>query len=242
MTTREVTTFAGYDCALNHGAIVEIHALDHTLEPAMFRVDIYTDKKTKAKGNVLGNAISNTSMRAHYLEVPKDVDVDTKTITRLRNFRQILDEVVDERKVQPIASAMEGYAYGAKQGAHQLGEVGGLVRLHLSDQERPLRIHDPLSIKMWATGRGDAEKSDVIQAAVEQFKFPTERMVEVLEKRIVEDCADAFWAAQMVQTEYYLRRGELQQSSLPEHQLRVVNRVTKSNPVNLLGREWHDWS
>lgn len=222
--TCEQELVAGCDISLNHGAIVFIK----TSTAAAAEYEFFTDKM-KYAGKFGGACILP----------PKVLDRDQKAVYRLSQIREWLDE-----KLPPLqtlgrlrVAATEGYAFSQTQQAHQLGEVGGVVRLHLYSLV-PYRIHDPATVKLYATGKGNATKDEMRDAVLRQWNFPTEAARNSLEPRVLEDLADAYTLARMALTELQLRSGEVELKQLFEHQIRAFNRVTKANPVNLLVRGW----
>lgn len=80
-------------------------------------------------------------------------------------------------QIEPVLSdatklvVVEGYAFNAHQGAHFLGELGGIIRYHL--WRRGLRWIDipPPTLKVYATGSGSASKFDVLAEAVRRLKY-----------------------------------------------------------------------
>jgi crossover junction endodeoxyribonuclease RuvC len=62
--------------------------------------------------------------------------------------------------------AIEGYAYSMANQAHQMGELGGCVRLALWRSMIPTVVVPPALIKMYATGKGNAKKDEVLVAGV----------------------------------------------------------------------------
>ncbi|MEU1816053.1 hypothetical protein ABZ543_12780 [Streptomyces roseifaciens] len=67
------------------------------------------------------------------------------------------------RSVEPLPVRMvcyEGYAYGARMGREQMGELGGLLRLALVQLYGPecLYVVSPAGVKKFATGSGRAPK------------------------------------------------------------------------------------
>lgn len=62
--------------------------------------------------------------------------------------------------------AIEGYSFGSKNGQFQLGEVGGITRLLLTQRGIPYIIVPPNVLKKWTTGSGTADK---IAMAVSTF-------------------------------------------------------------------------
>jgi Holliday junction resolvasome RuvABC endonuclease subunit len=57
--------------------------------------------------------------------------------------------------------ALEGYAFGARVGREQAGELGGVVRLALHRAGVPFVVVPPSSLKAFATGKGNADKHAV---------------------------------------------------------------------------------
>ena len=58
-------------------------------------------------------------------------------------------------------AVIEGYAYGRHNKAHQIGELGGVVRLTLQEEDVPYLEVPPTVLKKYATGRGNAPKPDM---------------------------------------------------------------------------------
>ena len=71
----------------------------------------------------------------------------------------------------PEVVAIEGYAYARANQAHQIGELGGVVRLLLHDMGIDTLIVPPASIKKWATGKGNADKDTMLEVAIREFAF-----------------------------------------------------------------------
>lgn len=88
---------------------------------------------------------------------------------------------------RPTRWCLEGYSFGARQQAHQLGELGGVIRyrgLHYSRKGRlpyPI-IAPPSSLKKFATGRGNADKVAVAVAASQLWgvTMPSEHAYDAL--------------------------------------------------------------
>lgn len=82
---------------------------------------------------------------------------------RLREIRDSLLRVIQENDVS--YAAIEGYAFSARNSqAHKIGELGGVVRLMLFENGIPYVEIPPTSRAKFATGRGNAAKSEVISA------------------------------------------------------------------------------
>lgn len=88
---------------------------------------------------------------------------------------------------------IEGYAFGAKGAAvFSLGELGGAIRLALYDFGIPYVDVSPSSLKMFATGKGNAPKDDVFAAAIRKLDYAGTS----------HDEADALWLLEMARLQY----------------------------------------
>lgn len=219
-----VARYVGLDISLNHGAAVCLNAFGQA-------------------GNVNARFFSTTkkvvqqdSSRGYLLPLLKSVEHDTLALDRLNSIRRWLVRTLDF--FQPTFVGLEGYAFSRANQAHQLGEVGGLIRLTLYNDGYTFRIHDPASVKLFASGKGDATKEEVAEGALRLWNFDAAAHFGALGKDTLGDLTDAYVISRMVATEAELRRAEVKLSDLPEPQIRVFNRTTKSHPENILARDW----
>jgi len=150
--------------------------------------------------------------------------------------------------------AIEDYAIGAafsgSTGLVQIAEMTGTVKHWIYMNGGAIRTYDPSTVKLYATGKGNALKRHVIEAAVsEGFNLPSEMFKEVKktwqgkpDKELDgpgSDLCDAYTLAKMLWTELQVRVGNIELKDLPEHiRERIFFRVTKANPVNLLARDF----
>lgn len=223
----------GWDISLNHGAMVEF--TDSELTNFFY----YTNK-----------AGSAARSKAHgvRLRLLKTKDKQERASNRLFQLRAIFAHWLKGHLADFIA--IEDYALRAEQGAHQLGEVGAIARLAAMDSGARLRLHDPISLKMFVTHNGRAEK-DVMEETVlrrwgqdfarfnQPLPEPTKRTPEPEQDRQTSgDLCDAYGLAQMVLVEVGVREGSLSLSRLHAKEVQVFNRITKTYPVNLLDRDW----
>lgn len=84
--------------------------------------------------------------------------------------RQVLLQAKDADHV-----LLEGYAFGSARGTSQMhsqGELGGVVRYALW-RSLPTRYIDvpPATLKLFATGKGNARKEDVLAAAIRRLGY-----------------------------------------------------------------------
>lgn len=88
---------------------------------------------------------------------------------------------------------IEGYAFGANNKAHQLGELGGVIRVTFRDLGVPYADVQPAALKLFATGKGNAPKLDVFSAAIRQLNYTGTSTDE----------ADALWLLAMARAHYW---------------------------------------
>lgn len=124
------------------------------------------------------------SARAHsgVLTPPKAVG---RGIARLRWIRQ---EVL-MRCAGADLVVLEGYSFGAKGNAIlNLAELGGVIRVALADREQLYVDIPPASLKLFATGKGNAPKDQVLAEAIKRLDYDGHDHNE----------ADALWLLRMM--------------------------------------------
>lgn len=216
----------GIDISPNHGGFV---LLDGTEVDFLYLT------------NIKGSA--DRSKKGIYLKKIKG-EKDLTNVLRLAYWKAFFEKVL--KTFDPDYIGIEGYAFRAtSNSSYQIGELGGLVRIIMFEAKIPYRIHDPLSIKMYATGKGSSVVDDLFFILPKDLQrrfpktdpLPTKRTKKI-NTQTSRDLAVAYWVAQLVQTEVKLRKGKIVMSDLNPHQIRVFNRVTKTNPINILARNW----
>jgi len=223
----------GWDVALNHSAFVEL--TDGALTDYWYVT------------NIAGSA--SRSKHGHRLIVPKTKEKQVMQIGRLAWLEHFMDKKVLVPS-QPDYVGIEDYAIRAEQGAHYMGEIGGIARILCWFRGVKFRLHDPISVKMFTAHDGTCQKDSIERAVKNRWgmdfsKFnlpaakPTASKPNPKQNRTTsEDLADAYAIAQMVWTEVQLRSGHVLMQDLHPKEVQVFNRVTKTYPVSLLDREW----
>jgi len=113
--------------------------------------------------------------------------------------------------------AIEDYAMGASQGAHYIGEIGGVARLAIRLQNVPIRLWGLKSIKKFWTDNGNATKDEMAERTARAgIAFGYSAQAD-------EDLCDAYALSQLVLAELSLSRGT-DPKSLPKHQRDVLCR------------------
>lgn len=113
---------------------------------------------------------------------------ETSGLARLRDIREEILTTCIEADVVII----EGYAYARANQAHQLGELGGVVRLALYEEGFPIVNVPPPVLKKFATGAGNAKKEAVLAAAIRKLGYAGYDHNE----------ADALWLLQAARGHY----------------------------------------
>ena len=106
---------------------------------------------------------------------------------------------------------LEGYAYGRANQAHQLGELGGVIRLGLHQKQIPWIEVPPKCVKKLATGAGNAKKEAVLAEAVRRLDY----------RGASTDEADALWLLQFALIHYALPGA----AELPKSHLAYMDEV-----------------
>lgn len=139
--------------------------------------------------------------------------------------------------------ATEGYAYGASGNTFDIGEFCGFVKMSAYANNHSLRIYDPTSIKKYATGKGTADKISMFDAFTSHnnIKPDISKLPQPTKgsgASPTSDIVDAYWIAELLRVELQLRKGLIRLNSLSEDKISIFNRVTKSNPQNILDTDF----
>jgi len=109
-------------------------------------------------------------------------------VARLQWIRDaVLNLTIDAHMV-----VIEGYSFGSGHRAHNMGELGGVVRLALFEKGRVLAVVPPSSRAKYATGKGNAPKEQVLAEAIRRLKYEGHDNNE----------ADAMWLLAMAADQY----------------------------------------
>jgi len=90
-------------------------------------------------------------------------------VQRLQWIRDRVMQFVFQGAIDLVV--IEGYAYARANQAHQIGELGGVVRLELTEQRMPWIEIPPSTLKKLATGKGNAVKELVLVEAVKRLGY-----------------------------------------------------------------------
>ena len=193
-----VKTILGIDAAPTHTAIAVLfydtvchEVVDNDLP---FRVVLtHTGKRRK-----LEKFIASAENRFVYLwpqnKVCKTTEERLEVLAWLQFiFRELLCEL------RPDTIVIEDYSFSSPQGAHQVGEVGGVLRLEarssLPFQSDKLHFVSPKSLKKFAIGNGNATKSEVVAALHRRAVIENS---QVLDSKTLLDHANEFTLARVM--------------------------------------------
>lgn len=126
-------------------------------------------------------------------------------------LQRILDRVVEVTDGADVA-LIEGYSFGSRgRATFSLGELGGVLRLALHQRGIPFVEISPASVKMLATGRGNAPKEEVLVEAVKRLGFQGSD----------HNRADSLWIMQAALIHYGLPGA----ADLPKQNLRALEKI-----------------
>lgn len=183
---------------------------------------------------------------ATYIKAPeaKNGDKSAHSIARLLWWFEYLGKLFKELK--PTHVGIEDYAMRAESNAvYQIGEQGGIARLKAIRNGAKLRLHDPCTVKMFGALSGTATPWDLSEAVKDRFGLdmgvfdPPDKPGKKQNMDVRFDLCSSFVLARLVWTEIQLRNGKTPaELGLTAKEMQAFNRVTKTYPVNILGREW----
>ena len=232
----------GLDLSLNHFGLVVLDQNGFVLG-SWFLTDI---KKYLSCAPV--------SFFENYLDLNKDL-LD-KDVFEERRIDFICDLMVGLWEIDIVGNfsnvyvSIEGYANSSlSNSVHQMAELTGILKYNIFyKQGAKLRVHDPLSVKLFATGKGNCIKKDMVEAAkncgyvVPDCLFTIKKTKK---KNKIDDLdgpgtdlVDAYFLAKMLLRELEVRDGLVQLDQLPENERSIFLRVTKTYPVNLMARDF----
>ena len=113
--------------------------------------------------NIIGLDLSLTSTGYSINGNTGTVSVKTKGAERLFDIREDVNNILVSNNIQ--YACIEGYAFSARNSqSHKIGELGGAIRLLMYELQIPYVEVPPTSRAKFATGKGNAAKSEVISS------------------------------------------------------------------------------
>lgn len=113
------------------------------------------------KTHILGLDIGTANIGVVILEGEKIIYKETlkpkgEGVEKLEWTEETIEDLI---VIHDVTDAiLEGYSYMSKWRAHDLGEMGGVVRLKLHKMRVPYSVVPPPTLKKFACGKGNAKK------------------------------------------------------------------------------------
>lgn len=147
----------------------------------------------------------------------------TLGVTRLLEVEKWLENLMAEVTIKHYSKVkyvmLEGYAYSAFNQAHQMGELGGIIRRFFYLRNIPIRVVSPKTLKKWITGRGDGDKNLILVKAFRKWG------IEFSD----DHTCDAFGLAKLGKAMYYIETGKVPIDSLAQFEREVIKVVEASS-------------
>lgn len=124
---------------------------------------------------VLGIDPSLSSVGYCYSKVNKYVigsiqpNKKSKSVNRLLFLRDEINKLLEV--TQPDLIVYEDYSMGSIGKTFTIGELGGVVKLMFYEKEIKTMLVPPSCLKLYATGKGNANKELVLEKAIEVSKM-----------------------------------------------------------------------
>jgi len=156
----------------------------------------------------------------------------------------MLDNIIDFAQDVDIL-AIEDYAFAATGRLFHIGEFIGLIKHKLYSLGKKIRLYDPGTIKIFASGRGNCDKITMFESFLTYNN--NDSKIDISDLPIVEttngksptsDVVDAFFIAELLRTELGLRADAVALTSLEDNVRKVFERITKANPTTILKRDF----
>jgi hypothetical protein len=133
--------------------------------------------------------------------------------------------------------AIEDYAYNAVGNVFQIGEFVGTLKENLYLKGTiGMRLYEPTVVKLFACNKGNSDKVSMCDQydKLEDGQMDLSHLPQY--KTPKEDIVDAYYICKLLRLELQLRKGIVQLNNLDETKIKIFNRCTKPNPINILGR------
>jgi len=131
----------------------------------------WTQRKREERLPTLTNVSPHQSFVRHPLLVAKG---DTTAMVRIGKIRDALIEILHGLNPATTKVHIEGYSYSSGgANSHHLSELGGVIRMTLSDRGFTWREIPPRSVKKSFTNKGNASKAEMVGVYLQKgYKLP----------------------------------------------------------------------
>ena len=100
--------------------------------------------------------------------------------------------------------ALEGYAYGAKGRVFHIAENTGVLKYKMYQNSMPLEIVEPTKVKKFATGKGNASKTDMYASFTQETFVDLAKLIQPDREEIgnpLSDIVDSYYICKFLQTQ-----------------------------------------
>lgn len=141
---------------------------------------------------------------------------------------------------------LEDYSYASKGRLFNIGEYVGGMKNMIYDMGLYQQYIEPTVVKLFATGKGNCDKIRMCDV-YDDPKSLWEDRIDLTHLPVVKapaykspkaDITDAYFIAKFLQLELKLRYAQVELKTLDADVIKIFNRVTKANPVNILARDF----
>ena len=212
----------GADLSINSSGVVRMVLDDKTLEIKRQDYLSFTQVKKTATKDII-----------HYKkdDFRNDIEQNKWMTERIISFCVTLGE--------PDYIGIEDYAFAARGLVFNIAEFIGGFKSAVYDRRWKIRLYDPCTIKMYATGKGNADKVGIEDAYNKNHKGQLTGIDTLPEYKSPKvDIIDAYFIAKILQVELKIRHNVIDIRKLSEMETKIFQRTTKGNPENLLVREF----
>lgn len=99
-------------------------------------------------------------------------EIEFKKLTGLDRAAAIVGRIMEiKAKWQPDLGVMEGYGFANAHTLATLVEIGTVIRYFMWQEDFPLHLVAPNSLKKFATGKGTSKKNEVMLAVYKRWGF-----------------------------------------------------------------------
>ena len=174
---------------------------------------------------------------------PVYINKEFKSTDKALVITEKVFEKIDERKSDETYIAFEGGSYASSGTLFQLGQISGMLMSRAGERNFHIQQYEPSRIKLFATGKGKGDKLPIFKAFMKQDNEFLKKLVDYFPKGKhttsgFMDIIDSYFISQLLLLEVQMRKGFKRFDDLNENEIRIMNFVSKANPINLLGRNF----
>jgi hypothetical protein len=152
-------------------------------------------------------------------------------------------------------AAFEDYSLFGSGLTFQLAEFCSQIKFEAIRNGSNVRLIEPLTLKMFATNSGKAQKPEMFDAFVSDSNSHMLDLSDLPQIKVhgkgqfaglrnkdgispLSDCVDAFWLGILLVEELRIRKGTKQLSDLVPHHSHILSRKTKANPTPIYKKDF----